>query len=51
MEEGIKKGGQGYFKLATVGGGGLNFFFIKKFRGVSSLIARYILVKMGKAVK
>ena len=50
MEEGIKKGGQGYFKLATVGGGA-KLFFIKKFRGVSSLIARYILVKMGKAVK
>ena len=32
-------GGQGYFRLAT---GGLNFF-ITTFRGVSSLIARYIL--------
>ena len=31
--------GQGYFRLAR---GGLNFF-IKKFRGVSSLVARYIL--------
>ena len=42
-EEGKKEGGvQGYFRLARVGGGGLNFF-IKKFRGVSSLIARYIL--------
>ena len=31
---------QGYFRLALCGG--LNVF-IKKFRGVSSLIARYIL--------
>ena len=37
--EGKKKGrGQGYFRLAR---GGLNSF-IKKFRGVSSLIASYI---------
>ena len=45
-------GGQGYFRLAM---GGLNFF-VKKFRGVSQLIARYIqdrgsLAKMGRAVK
>ena len=37
-------GDQGYFRLATVGdgGGGLNFF-TKKFKGISSLIVRYIL--------
>ena len=34
-------GGQGFFILAR-GGEGLNFF-VKKFRGVSSLISRYIL--------
>ena len=39
--KGKRRGGQGYFILARVGGG-LNFF-TKKFRRVSSLIARYIL--------
>ena len=39
--EGKKKGGQGYFRLSKGGRGGTNLF-IKKFSGVSSLIARYI---------
>ena len=38
--EGKKKGCQGYFRLSR-GGEGTNLF-IKKFSGVSSLIARYI---------
>ena len=37
-----RRRGQGYFRLAIGGRGGLNFF-IKKFRGVTKLIARYIL--------
>ena len=39
--EGKKKGCQGYFRLSRGGEGGTNLF-IKKFSGVSSLIARYI---------
>ena len=40
--EGKKKGGQGYFRLSRGGRGGGTNLFIKKFSGVSSLIARYI---------
>ena len=41
-------GGKGYVKaISDWSEGGAKTFFIKKFRGVSSLIAMY----MGKAVK
>ena len=45
VEVGVGGGGEeggGGSRLFQIGEGGLNFF-IKKFRGVSSLVARYIL--------